>query len=117
MSVSDRNPTPDTAAFRELEQLVRHLVDELAGFRRRALQAEARLRQLESAATSATSHAAPDGPGPLGHDLGADEGRLSELATENAQLRARLAQATDRTRRMLDRVRFHRQQHVIGGEK
>ena len=117
MSVSDRNPTPDTAAFRELQQLVRHLVDELAGFRRRALQAEARLRQLESVAPSEASHVASADPGHVGHDHGADDGRLSELAAENAQLRARLEQATDRTRRMLDRVRFLRQQHLIGGEK
>jgi len=39
---------PERAAFAELEQLVKHLGDELASFRRRALQAEARLKSLET---------------------------------------------------------------------
>jgi chromosome segregation ATPase len=38
---------PEAAAFRELETLVRNLSDQLAGFRRRALAAEARSRELE----------------------------------------------------------------------
>lgn len=38
---------PEAAAFRELEALVRNLSDQLAGFRRRALAAEARSRELE----------------------------------------------------------------------
>lgn len=38
---------PDVAAFRELDTLVRNLSDQLAGFRRRALAAEARSRELE----------------------------------------------------------------------
>jgi regulator of replication initiation timing len=38
---------PDVAAFRELETLVRNLSEQLAGFRRRALAAETRTRELE----------------------------------------------------------------------
>jgi uncharacterized phage protein gp47/JayE len=38
---------PDIAAFRELDALVRGLSDQLAGYRRRALSAEARTRELE----------------------------------------------------------------------
>ncbi|WP_373062275.1 hypothetical protein [Gemmatimonas sp.] len=38
---------PDTAAFRELDTLVRNLSDQLAGYRRRALAAELRSRELE----------------------------------------------------------------------
>ncbi|WP_411282558.1 hypothetical protein [Gemmatimonas sp.] len=38
---------PDTAAFRELDTLVRNLSDQLAGYRRRALSAESRTRELE----------------------------------------------------------------------
>lgn len=38
---------PDVAAFRELDTLVRNLSDQLAGFRRRALAAESRTRELE----------------------------------------------------------------------
>ena len=36
---------PDRAAFAELERLVRNLGEELAFFRRRALEAERRLRE------------------------------------------------------------------------
>jgi chromosome segregation ATPase len=38
---------PDVAAFRELDTLVRNLSDQLAGFRRRALAAEARTKEVE----------------------------------------------------------------------
>ena len=40
------NERHDRTAFRELEVLIRHLGDELASFRRRALQAETQLRAL-----------------------------------------------------------------------
>ena len=100
--MSDRaRPDPDPAlAFRELEQLVRNLGEELATFRRRAHQAESRLKALGSTSTGD----------------GAAEERVSALDAENARLRARLEQASARTRAMLDRVRFLRQQHVLGGE-
>jgi predicted RNase H-like nuclease (RuvC/YqgF family) len=87
-------------AFRELEHLVRNLGEELATFRKRAHQAEARLKAI-----SAT---------PAG-DASAEE-RVAMLEQENARLRNRLKQATERTRAMLDRVRFLRQQHALGGE-
>lgn len=38
---------PEVAAFRELDTLVRNLTDQLAGYRRRALAAESRARDLE----------------------------------------------------------------------
>jgi hypothetical protein len=44
---------PELVAFRELDTLVRNLTDQLAGFRRRALAAEARSRELEQAAERA----------------------------------------------------------------
>jgi hypothetical protein len=96
MSDSER---PETLAFRELEQLVRHLGDELAGFRRRALLAESRLRELES--VDAPSKAQQK------RELG---DRLTQLEHENAILRGRLESATERTRQMLERVHFIRQQ-------
>ncbi len=98
---NDPNPNAGARAFEELSQLVRHLGDELAGFRRRALQAEARLRMLE-----------PDG----GPELPSPE-RVAELERENGELRARLEVATSRTRQMLDRVRFLRQQHDLGRDR
>ena len=38
---------PEVSAFRELDTLVRNLTDQLAGYRRRALAAESRTRELE----------------------------------------------------------------------
>ena len=96
MSDSER---PEIVAFRDLEQLVRHLGDELAGFRRRALLAESRLKEFES------EERAPD----TTQQVALDE-RVTELEHENAVLRARLESATERTRQMLERVRFIRQQ-------
>lgn len=90
---------PETTAFRELELLVRHLGDELAGFRRRALTAEARLRELDH----------------QGEKSGRDPqralaARCADLERENAELKARVETATTRTKQMLERVRFIRQQ-------
>ncbi len=92
--------TPAAAAFSDLEFLVRNLGEELATFRKRAHAAEARLKNL--------------GTTPAG-DASAEE-RLAALEAENARLRERLVQASERTRAMLDRVRFLRQQHVLGGD-
>ncbi|HEU4721445.1 MAG TPA: hypothetical protein VFS59_08785 [Gemmatimonadaceae bacterium] len=78
---------------------MRHLGDELAGFRRRALVAEARVRDLEN------EDAQPDVREQ--RELG---DRLNQLEHENAILRGRLEAATTRTKAMLERVRFIRQQ-------
>lgn len=91
---------PDVAAFRELEHLVRSLGDELGAFRRRALQAEARVRELEAG----------------GSKNGGRRG-ASELRAENDDLRKRLATASTRTRQMLDRMRFLRQQSERGSQR
>ena len=85
----------ERSAFAELEQLVKHLGDELASFRRRALQAEARLKTLES--TGVKGVVSPE--------------RVQFLERENAGLENRLASARARTQQMIDRVRFLRQQH------
>lgn len=89
------NERPELLAFRELETLVRSLGDELAAFRRRALLAEAQLKEAGHGGKGARS------------ELG---DRMSELETENAALRTRLERAEDRVRQMMDRVRFLRQQ-------
>ena len=87
---------PDATSFRELETLVRNLGEELATFRKRAQLAEARLKAIASQGAGGDGHA---------------EERVSPLEQENARLKARLAAAAERTRTMLDRVRFLRQQH------
>ena len=97
---------PEIVAFRELETLVRHLGDELAGFRRRALLAEARVRELEG-----------QGAAPVVQQQRELSDRVTQLEHENAGLKGRLDSATARTKQMLDRVRFIRQQAQGGGER
>ncbi len=97
------NAQPEKRALHELQTLVHHLADELAGFRRRALQAEARLKELES----------QDG-GAANADLA---GRVSELEDENERLQKKLEQAKSRANQMLDRVKFLRQQAQAGGDR
>lgn len=87
---------PESTALAQLEQLVHHLGEELAGFRRRALAAEARVRVLEAAVQQGGDAASLD--------------RLRTLEGENAELRARLRFASERTGQLLARVRFLRQQ-------
>src|SRR5690348_17894180 len=95
------NERPESHAVAELDLLVRHLADELAAFRRRALTAESRLKEVES----------HDG-GVMALDLSA---RLNHLEEENEKLRTKLDEAAARTKQMLDRVRFLRQQAQAGG--
>jgi hypothetical protein len=82
-------------AFAELQQLVRYLGEELATFRSRALNAEARVRTLAER---------------VGRDGVELTDRVAELERENDELRQRLATAGEQARQMLDRLRFLRQQ-------
>jgi len=86
----------ENGAVRELGALIHHLADELASFRRRALLAEARLKELE----------AHEG-GVASFELAT---RVTELERENVRLADRLQAASARAKQMLDRVRFLRQQ-------
>ena len=96
MSSMSDNEQAESGALRELGTLVRHLADELASFRRRALTAEARVKDLES----------HEG-GAVGFELAS---RVARLEEENERLRAKLDAAGTRAQQMLDRVRFLRQQ-------
>jgi TolA-binding protein len=89
------NERPELRAFKELETLVRHLGEELAAFRRRALAAEAQLKD--------------GGPAPRAKSA-AGSGRAADLEAENDALRLRLDRTEDRVRQMMERVRFLRQQ-------
>lgn len=91
---------PDSAPVVELTRLVRALGEELAGYRKRALSAEARLRTLEERVVQMT---------------GVSSERVVELEQENADLKQRVAAARERTTRMLARVRFLKQQREGGG--
>jgi hypothetical protein len=87
--VSD-NERPDLVAFQELEHLILSLADEMAGWRRRAQEAEARLK------------ATP--PVPAGRV------NAASLGKENRELRERLDAAKARTKQLLEKLRFLRQQ-------
>ncbi|HVZ50256.1 MAG TPA: hypothetical protein VG916_15840 [Gemmatimonadaceae bacterium] len=93
-------PEPvDVQAYRELETLIRHLGEELAAFRKRAHAAESRLQAI------ATRGGGGDGRA---------EERVAQLEAENAALQSRLAEASARTGKVLERIRFLRQQHEEG---
>ena len=85
-----------------LEAVLRHLGDELAFFRRRALDAERRLRETLAAQLAAAGGVRPRDP--------ADVARIGALEAENAELRGRLADAAERARAVASRLRFARQQ-------
>ena len=93
--MSDREPLPESHPLSQLAQLVRHAGEELASFRKRALAAEAKLRDFETSAKSG--------------DLFAEQ-RAAQLEKENAELKARLDYATAETKAILAQVRFLRQQ-------
>ncbi|MGH7624674.1 MAG: hypothetical protein ACREOJ_05055 [Gemmatimonadaceae bacterium] len=88
---------PDLEALDELEQLIRSLADEMATWRHRAHDAEARLRTVDER----TAQTAAGKPSP----------EMVALSRENEELKQRLEGAKLRTRQLLDRLRFLRQQH------
>ena len=77
---------PDLAAFRELDTLVRNLGDQLAGYRRRALAAELRVRELEQ---------------------GADE-----LSAATARAQDRAESVTDQLTAAVEALRVEREAHT-----
>jgi hypothetical protein len=93
--MSDNEPA-EQRAFAELDSLVRNLAAELANFRRRALLAEARIKEIEEHEGGLHSV-----------DLAA---RVTQLEREKDRLETRLKAATKRAKQMLDRVKFLRQQ-------
>ena len=105
--------TPGALAFDDLERAVRHIGEELAFFRRRALDAERRLRELTGHTPAMGSVAVAAGPVD-GAEL---RDRVESLEAENADLRDRLAEAAERTRALADRVRFVRQQQQLAEEE
>lgn len=70
---------PDQRSLADLEVLVRHLADELAGWRRRTQRAETELQELRSR-----------GGAIAGPELVQARQRIVELETENQALRLRV---------------------------
>ena len=128
---------PDVAAFRELDTLVRNLSEQLAGYRRRALSAESRARDLEHQITTleakleaaretaavatglqqASAQSVASDRSPAGEPVPGQVAGSGELSAENERLRARLSEARERTALVADRVRFLRQQLSGGAER
>lgn len=157
MSDHDRPESAGRTAFVELEAVVRNVTEQLSGYRRRALSAEAQVRDLEivsarasadaesaraaqtrieeleralssaeqatgeatAAAARATreSEAAAEALAAQVRQRNAQGPTSEEVLAENAALRERLADASDRTRQIAERVHFVRQQLGTGGEK
>jgi hypothetical protein len=84
----------------QLETILRHVAEELAGWRTRALKAEAELKE---------TGARGGGAGPAKPDL-ETRGRLSDLEQENKTLRQRVEAARLRVHDLLSRLTFLEEQ-------
>jgi chromosome segregation ATPase len=95
MSVTYHYERPDRKALADLEQVLRHLAEELAGWRRRTLKAEAELQE-------ARAH----GGVLAGPELTQSRQRVIDLETENLALRQRIDAAKDRLGALAGRLSF-----------
>jgi len=86
---------PDAKALTDLERVVHHLAEELAGWRRRTLKAEGELQQARA-----------NGGVLAGPELTQARQRVIELETENQALRLRIDAAKDRLRTLSSQVTF-----------
>jgi chromosome segregation ATPase len=86
---------PDQKALADLEQVVQNLAEELAGWRRRTLKAEAELQQARA-----------NGGVLAGPELTQSRQRVVELETENQLLRQRIDAAKERLRTLAGRLNF-----------
>jgi FtsZ-binding cell division protein ZapB len=86
---------PDHRALADLEQVVDKLAEELAGWRRRTLKAEAELQE-------ARAH----GGVLAGPELSQSRQRVIELETENQALRQRIDAAKERLQALAGRLTF-----------
>lgn len=89
---------PDQLALGDLEQVVNNLAEELAGWRRRTLKAEAELQQARA-----------NGGVLAGPELNQARQRVIELETENQALRLRIEAAKERLGVLAGRLSFMEQ--------
>lgn len=99
MTLSYHYERPDQQALGDLEQVVNNLAEELAGWRRRTLKAEAELQQARA-----------NGGVLAGPELNQARQRVIELETENQALRLRIDAAKERLRVLAGRLSFMEQQ-------
>ena len=95
MSVVYHYERPDQQAMADLEQLLHHLAEELAGWRRRTLKAEAELQEVRA-----------NGGVLAGPELNQSRQRVIELETENQALRQRIDGAKERLKTLAGRLTF-----------
>ena len=86
---------PDQKAMADLEQLLAHLAEELAGWRRRKLKAEAELQDVRA-----------NGGVLAGPELNQARQRVIELEMENQALRQRIDGAKERLKALTGRLTF-----------
>jgi chromosome segregation ATPase len=95
---------PDFRALDELDQLLRHVGEELAAWRRRSLKAEAELQEYKTRG----------GTGPAGPELLQARQRVIDLEMENQQLRQRIEAARERVATIESRLTFLSQDREDG---
>jgi FtsZ-binding cell division protein ZapB len=98
MTLSYHYERPDHQALGDLEQVVNNLAEELAGWRRRTLKAEAEMQQARA-----------NGGVLAGPELNQARQRVIELETENQALRLRIDAAKERLRVLAGRLSFMEQ--------
>ncbi len=86
---------PDLPAVAELEKVLQHVAEELAGWRRRTLKAESELQEAKAS-----------GGVVAGAALREARQRLIDLETENQSLRQRIEGAKERLRVLASRLAF-----------
>ncbi len=97
MSTDER---PEFQALEQLEEVLHLVTEELAGWRRRALKAEA-------------EHSAPD----VEDNAVNVRERLARLEAENRELHKRLETARQRLSGLLGRLRFLEEQTAMEGQR
>ena len=86
---------PDQKALSDLELVLQNLAEELAGWRRRTLKAEAELQEARA-----------NGGVLAGPELTQSRQRVVELETENQALRQRIDAAKERLKALAGRLTF-----------
>jgi chromosome segregation ATPase len=95
VSVAYSYDRPDIPALAELEKVLHNIAEELAGWRRRSLRAEAELKEAQAS-----------GGVVAGAELKEARHRVVELETENQALRQRIDAAKERLRVLAARLSF-----------
>jgi len=99
----------------QLETILRHVADELAGWRARALKAEGDLKELTVRASTAGAGAGGGGAGPGWKADPESRNRIADLEQENRALRQRVEAARVRVHDLLARLTFLEEQAREGG--